>query len=119
MDNNFMDKLPNDKFTIEDSRSVSNIRFILRDKIQRADVQKFIQDTINKEIEGIENIEFEDNNHDICLTVNTIPDKDKLDNTIYYIMNRLYDKYVKDVKGMTISQLYSIIYIGNHIYIYL
>ena len=51
---------------------------------------------------------------------NNIPDNEKLDYTVYYIVNRLFDQYVKKyIKGISISQLYSIVYIGNHIYIYL
>ena len=46
-----------------------------------------------------------------------LPDKEKLDSIIYYIAKRLCDQY--DIKGVSISQLYSIVYIGKYIYIYL
>ena len=121
MNNEYLDKLPNDKFTIEASRAVSDARFKIREVCTKAEAQNFIKDTLEKEVNGIDIIEFEDNNHDICLTMNNnIPDNEKLDYTVYYIVNRLFDQYVKKyIKGISISQLYSIVYIGNHIYIYL
>lgn len=121
MNNEYLDKLPNDKFTIEASRAVSDARFKIREVCTKAEAQNFIKDTLEKEVDGIDIIEFEDNNHDICLTMNNnIPDNEKLDYTVYYIVNRLFDQYVKKyIKGISISQLYSIVYIENHIYIYL
>lgn len=121
MNNEYLDKLPNDKFTIETSRAVSDARFKIREACTKAEAQNFIKETLEKEVDGIDTIEFEDNNHDICLTMNNnIPDNEKLDYTVYYIVDRLFDQYVKKyIKGIAISQLYSIVYIGNHIYIYL
>lgn len=113
----YLDKLPNDNFTIETSRTIQNARFKIREVCTRAQVQSFIKTTLENDVNGIGIIEFEDNNHDICLTMEKLPDKDKLDSTIYYIITRLCDQY--EIKGVSLSQLYSIVYIGNHIYIYL
>ena len=102
MNNEYLDKLPNDKFTIEASRAVSDARFKIREACTKAEAQNFIKDTLEKDVDGIDIIEFEDNNHDICLTMNNnIPDNEKLDYTVYYIVNRLFDQYVKKyIKGI-------------------
>lgn len=117
MSNEYLDKLPNDNFTIETSRTIQGARFKIREVCTQAQVQSFIKTTLEGSATGIEGIEFEDNNHDICLTMSEILDKDKLDSAVYYIVSRLCDQYC--IKGVAISQLYSIVYIGNHIYIYL
>lgn len=117
MSNEYLDKLPNDNFTIETSRTIQNARFKNREVCTQAQVQSFIKTTLEGSVNGIESIEFEDNNHDICLTMQSSPDKDKLDSAVYYIVSRLADQY--SIKGISLSQLYSIVYIGNHIYIYL
>lgn len=118
MDNNFMNQLPNDKFTIGDSRTLSSVRFALRERAYK-ESQNFIKDTLLNTVNGIESYVFDQDTNEICLTMNKVPDKEKLDGTVYYIMNRLYDRYITNVKGIAISQLYSIVYIGNHVYIYL
>lgn len=117
MSKEYLDKLPNDNFTIETSRTITNARFKIREVCTRAEIQSFIRLTLDNYVNGIGSIDFEDNNHDICLTMVKVPDKDKLDSEMYYIVQRLCEQY--NIKGVAISQLYSIVYIGNHIYIYL
>ncbi len=117
MSKKYLDKLPNDNFTIETSRTIQGARFKIREVCIQAQIQSFIKTTLESEVNGIESVEFNDSNHDICLTMIKLPDKEKLDSTIYYIVKRLCDRY--DIKGVSISQLYSIVYIGKYIYIYL
>ena len=48
MNNEYLDKLPNDKFTIEASRAVSDARFKIREVCTKAEAQNFIKDTLEK-----------------------------------------------------------------------
>ena len=118
MDKKYLDNLQNDNFTIETSRTIQNARFTIRKFFINYESQAFIKDTLEKEIkEGIIAIDFEDENHAICITTDRVLDKEKFDYTIYYIVDRLANR--SGVKGVAISQLFSTVYIGNHIYIYL
>ena len=59
MNNEYLDKLPNDKFTIEASRAVSDARFKIREVCTKAEAQIFIKDTLEKEVNGIDIIDYE------------------------------------------------------------
>ena len=58
MNREYLDKLPNDKFTIETSRTVADARFRIRELCIKAENQNFIKQVLEEEVNGIDTIEF-------------------------------------------------------------